>query len=207
MEHPGEGVGPEACAKTAQTSTCIHTKRRVALYRFGHSSVPCRQRPIPHPAGPSIADFEETQPSHMQAQWSPRKPIGRAPNVILAKSRAHQEAARRSIKNSTISDSIVRGRALCDRLSDRWAFPPRRTIHHHGTVPCLSNAGTCGGWSIRVGGDWRGRFRGTGPRDRRRIRERFHPEPAGRPEFEPAMRMRRRSIPPILQWEHPEAAP
>ena len=112
MQHPGEGVGPEACAKTAQTSTCIHTKRRVALYRFGHSSVPCRQRPIPHPAGPSIADFEETQPSHMQAQWSPRKPIGRTPNVILAKSRAHQEAARRSIKNSTISDSIVRGRAL-----------------------------------------------------------------------------------------------
>ena len=112
MEHPGEGVGPEACAKTAQTSTCIHTKRRVALYRFGHSSVPCRQRPIPHPAGHSIADFEETQPSHMQAQWSPRKPIGRTPNVILAKSCAHQEAARRSIKNSTISDSIVRGRAL-----------------------------------------------------------------------------------------------
>ena len=112
MEHPGEGVGPEACAKTAQTSTCIHTRRRVALYRFGHPSVPCRQRPIPHPAGPSIADFEETQPSHMQAQWSPRKPIGRTPNVILAKSCAHQEAARRSIKNSTISDSIVRGRAL-----------------------------------------------------------------------------------------------
>ncbi len=124
MEHPGEAVGPEACAKTAQTSTCIHTKRRVALYRFGHSSVPCRQRPIPHPAGPSIADFEETQPSHMQAQWSPRKPIGRTPNVILAKSCAHQEAARRSIKNSTISDSIVRGRALTRRegnfLRRRW---------------------------------------------------------------------------------------
>ena len=109
---PGRRGRTEACAKTAQTSTCIHTKRRVALYRFGHSSVPCRQRPIPHPAGPSIADFEETQPSHMQAQWSPRKPVGRTPNVILAKSCAHQEAARRSIKNSTISDSIVRGRAL-----------------------------------------------------------------------------------------------
>ena len=64
----------------------------------------------------------------MQAQWSPRKPIGRTPNVILAKSCAHQEAARRSIKNSTISDSIVRGRALrkkepvdlgsCDRFGD-----------------------------------------------------------------------------------------
>ena len=103
MQHPGEGVGPEACAKTAQTSTCIHTKRRVALYRFGHSSVPCRQRPIPHPAGPSIADFEETQPSHMQAQWSPRKPVGRTPNVILAKSCAHQEAARRS---STLNQEL-----------------------------------------------------------------------------------------------------
>ena len=42
----------------------------------------------------------------------PASPIGRTPNVILAKSCAHQEAARRSIKNSTISDSIVRGRAL-----------------------------------------------------------------------------------------------
>ena len=128
MELPGEGVGPEACAKTAQTSTCIHTKRRVALYRFGHSPVPCRQRPIPHPAGPSIADFEETQPSHMQAQWSPRKPIGRTPNVILAKSCAHQEAARRSIKNSTISDSIVRGRALTHAIG-RGITSPQRILY------------------------------------------------------------------------------
>ena len=142
MELPGEGVGPEACAKTAQTSTCIHTKRRVALYRFGHSPVPCRQRPIPHPAGPSIPDFEETQPSHMQAQWSPRKPIGRTPNVILAKSCAHQEAARRSIKNSTISDSIVRGRALstcsAKNRSSRSAatFASRTPLHRsHGSAP------------------------------------------------------------------------
>ena len=138
MQHPGEGVGPEACAKTAQTSTCIHTKRRVALYRFGHSSVPCRQRPIPHPAGPSIADFEETQPSHMQAQWSPRKPIGRTPNVILAKSRAHQEAARRSIKNSTISDSIVRGRAL--RVARPMPFDDKQAIQE---VRRCTDGGLC----------------------------------------------------------------
>ena len=64
----------------------------------------------------------------MQAQWSPRKPIGRTPNVILAKSCAHQEAARRSIKNSTISDSIVRGRALTLR-SERSGNPSTTILH------------------------------------------------------------------------------
>ena len=56
------------------------------------------------------------------------------------------------------------------------------------------------GWGAAVCG-------GPRPGDRCRIRERFYPEPAGRPEFEPAMRMRRRGISPILQWEHPEVPP
>ena len=112
MEDPWEGVGLQACTKTAQTSACIHIQRTVAWRRSGHSSVTCRQRPIAHPDGPSISDFEKAEPSHMQVQWSRRKAIGRTPNVILARSHAHQEEGRRSIKNSIISDSIVRGRAL-----------------------------------------------------------------------------------------------
>ena len=114
----------------------------MALYRFGHPSVPCRQRPIPHPAGPSIADFEETQPSHMQAQWSPRKPIGRTPNVILAKSCAHQEAARRSIKNSTISDSIVRGRALVRGFVQAAI---EEALSRSGAASCVAETGENGG--------------------------------------------------------------
>ena len=89
--------------------------------------LPTAIKPVPYrwcaPGRPfDCYDFgRNATPSHMRRRWSPRCRAGDrtdARNVILAKSCAHQEAARRSIKNSTLSDSIVRGRAALGKLDE-----------------------------------------------------------------------------------------
>ena len=118
MDNQGLVVGPEISTRPPPTSTCIHRPR--------HSSSPCRQRPIPHSAGSPISDFKETEPSHLKVQRSRRKAKGRTPNVILANGYPHQEAGRRSIKNSTNSDSIIWGRTLTKESCAKSVEPASR---------------------------------------------------------------------------------
>ena len=80
---------------------------------------PCRQRPIPHPAGSPVSDFKETEPSHMQVQRS--RTEGKKINAEChlckwLRASRRGKTRRRSIRNSTNLDSIILGRTLREKF-------------------------------------------------------------------------------------------
>ena len=89
---------------------------------------PCRQRPIPHPAGSPISDLKETEPSHRQVQRSRTEGKRSTPNVIFANGCAHQEEGRREDAQSGIRQISIRlfDGPLVKRRSSRSPSPGAR---------------------------------------------------------------------------------